>query len=73
MKTQTLSIRVPEELKARLADFENTSGVESATLVRAALIAALDHYESAGGITFPLSITDSKPSPTSKKRGTKEG
>lgn len=71
MKTQTLSIRVDGQLVTRLANFESDSGVERATLIRASVVAALDHYESTGSITFPLMMTDIKHSPTSKKRAVK--
>ena len=66
MKTATLSTRVDAGLIARLAKFEEHSGVERATLVRAALTAALDCYERQGALTFPLVIADSSQYPKGK-------
>ena len=66
MKSGTLSTRVDARLIARLAKFEEHSGVEKATLVRAALTAALDCYERQGRIAFPLVIADSSQYPKGK-------
>ena len=66
MKTGTLSTRVDAGLIARLAKFEERTGVEKATLVRAALTAALDCYERQGRIAFPLVIADSSQYPKGK-------
>jgi len=66
MKSATLSTRVDAGLIARLAKFEERTGVEKATLVRAALTAALDCYERQGRIAFPLVIADSSQYPKAK-------
>jgi hypothetical protein len=58
MKSSTLSTRVDSSLIGRLAAFEQRTGVEKASLVRAALTAALDCYERQGALTFPLTIAD---------------
>lgn len=56
MKTETLSIRVESDLIARMKQFESRTGVEKATLVRAAVSAVLDFHEANGFITFPIEI-----------------
>ena len=66
MKTGTLSTRVDAGLIARLAKFEERTGVEKATLVRASLAAALDCYERHERIAFPLVIADSSQYPKAK-------
>jgi hypothetical protein len=68
MKTGTLSTRVDADLIARLAKFEERTGVEKATLVRASLAAALDCYDRQGALTFPLVIADSSQYPKVKGR-----
>lgn len=75
MKTGTLSTRVDTSLIARLEKFEEATGIERASLVRALLNAALDCCERQGGLRFPLKIQDSSQVPTTapdganKKRG----
>lgn len=53
-KNAQMSIRVDEEFMARVRKFEDGTGVPMATLVRAATEAALNYYDSAQSITFPL-------------------
>lgn len=53
---RTLSIRLSAEDTARLASFENSTGVEAVTLGRAALLAALDYFELHRSLTFPLRV-----------------
>jgi hypothetical protein len=67
MKTATLSTRVDEQLIARLDAFERTTHIERASLVRAAITAALDHYDQKKSLTFPLVVLDTAPPPTSSK------
>lgn len=49
-----MSIRVDDEFMSRVRKFENETGVPMATLVRAATEAALNYYDAAESITFPL-------------------
>lgn len=60
MKTKTLSIRVDEKLSAELQAFEDKTGIERASLVRAAIKAVLDHFKEADSIVFPLEVIDSR-------------
>ena len=61
MKTVTLSIRVDPQLVEGLQEFEIKTGIERASLVRASVKAALDHFSETGSIIFPIKITDSGP------------
>jgi predicted DNA-binding protein len=56
MKTETLSVRVPAELVARVSKFSENTGVERASLVRASLEAVLAYYENHGFMAFPIEI-----------------
>jgi predicted DNA-binding protein len=56
VKTETLSIRVESDLIARMKEFESRTGVEKATLVRAAVRAVLGFYEANGFISFPIEV-----------------
>lgn len=56
MKTETLSIRVESDLIARMQQFEASTGVEKATLLRAAVSAVLAFYEANGFISFPIEV-----------------
>lgn len=49
-----MSIRVDDEFMNRVRRFEDETGVPMATLVRAATEAALNYYDTAESITFPL-------------------
>ena len=53
-KNAQMSIRVDDEFISRIKKFEDETGVPMATLVRAATEAALNYYDRAESITFPL-------------------
>lgn len=53
-KNAQMSIRVDDEFMNRVRKFEDKTGVPMATLVRAATEAALNYYDEAESITFPL-------------------
>ena len=53
-KNAQMSIRIDDEFQARIKKFEDETGVPMATLVRAATEAALNYYDYAQSITFPL-------------------
>lgn len=65
MKTKTLSIRVDNQLIADLEEFERSTGIERASLVRAATRAALDHFGKTKKLVFPIRIVDSSSLPKS--------
>lgn len=53
-KSAQMCIRIDDEFQARIKKFEDKTGVPMATLVRAATEAALNYYDEAESITFPL-------------------
>jgi len=65
-KTKVIGVRVDEATDARLAKFERETGVERVTLARNAMIAALDYYDRAGRISFPLVLVEPVQPPKSK-------
>lgn len=60
MKTQTLSVRVEAELIARIEKFEQSTGIERASLIRNAIIAVLNYHDEFNDITFPLAVTSGR-------------
>lgn len=66
MKTKTLSLRVDPQLVEDLEEFEKMTGVERASLVRAATRAALDHFKKTKQLVFPILIVDSSQPPKSE-------
>ncbi len=52
-----ISVRVPDELKTRLAKAANHTHVDESVLVRAALSSVVDYIEKHGKVTFPLSFS----------------
>lgn len=57
-KTKIIGIRIDEDTDARLEAFERQTGVERVTLARNAMVAALNYYEEAGRISFPLVLVE---------------
>lgn len=55
-KTKTRGVRFTAADNDRLEAFFNETGIEPVALARAATLAALDHYETAGKIVFPLKV-----------------
>jgi len=51
-----ISVRITPQLKAELQKAVELTGIDESTLVRKCLEALLDHVETHGSITLPLSI-----------------
>ncbi len=63
MKDPRLSVRADANLKKRLKEAAETTGINESVLVIRCVEALLDHIEKSGSITFPLAIS---PKPNSK-------
>jgi hypothetical protein len=56
-KKEVLGVRIDDETRARVERYESRTNSSGASLARAALVAALDHYEKNGErITFPIRV-----------------
>lgn len=55
-----IGIRMDQTLKDRVDRFQERTGVESVTLARTALMAALDSFEATGVLEFPLKVVSAK-------------
>lgn len=66
-KNKIIGVRVDESTAARLELFEASTKVESVTLCRAALDAALNYFDEHNRISFPLEIRPSDDSTQSPK------
>lgn len=60
-KDRGISLKVDSATVADLKKFEDETGVDRSTLIRAALHATLTHYRKRGFIQFPLMIVNSEP------------
>ncbi len=55
-KDARIAVRVDPELKARIAQIVERTGIDEATLVRNCIEALCAHVERAGQISFPLTV-----------------
>lgn len=56
MKTQTLSVRIEQNLIEDLDRLSDGTGIERATIVRSLLIAANKFYQEHGYLQMPLKV-----------------
>lgn len=63
---QRISVRVPTDIKKRLADAEAATGLPQSVIVKECVKAFLEEVEAKGSITLPLKIADSVKSPPIK-------
>lgn len=62
-KTERIHVRIPNELKARIARVVDRTGIDEAALVRNCVEAICDHFDETGTITLQVTIAAGKSPP----------
>lgn len=67
-KEPRISVRVDQDLKARIDAITARTGIDEATLVRNCIEALCAHVERTGQISFPLAVNAAPPTATVQTR-----